>query len=128
MLEVYPHPAMVRLFNLEQIIKYKKGQVARKRSGLRELQARLSSLSEPGSGLKNSPELLKLLHANVESMRGAALKEYEDSLDALFCAFLAWHCWRWGAARNEMFGSLEQGYIVVPKRSPIRLRAAPHGC
>ncbi len=34
-LEVYPHPAMVRLFRLERIIKYKKGTVAQKRGVLR---------------------------------------------------------------------------------------------
>ncbi len=43
------------------------------------------------------------------------MKRYEDTLDAIFCAYLAWHCWRWGAERNEMFGTMEQGYIVVPK-------------
>ena len=37
MLEVYPHPALLELFRLPSIIKYKKGNIARKRSGQREL-------------------------------------------------------------------------------------------
>jgi predicted RNase H-like nuclease len=51
----------------------------------------------------------------VDRVKGLALKRYEDTLDALFCAYLAWHCWRWGKARNECFGDLAHGYIVVPK-------------
>jgi hypothetical protein len=56
-----------------------------------------------------------LLSCDVDRVKGLALKRYEDTLDALFCAYLAWHCWRWGKARNECFGDLAHGYIVVPK-------------
>ena len=45
MLEVYPHAALVSLFDLPHIIKYKKGRVESKRSGLRELQSRLRTLN-----------------------------------------------------------------------------------
>jgi hypothetical protein len=30
-------------------------------------------------------------------------------------AYLAWHCRCWGGARNEIFGTMPDGYIVVPK-------------
>lgn len=113
--EVYPHPAMVVLFELEQIIKYKKGSVARKRSGLEELRRHLQGLTIGSRGLVGTPELHALLSQSLMDLRGDALKRYEDTLDALFCAYLAWHCWRWGAARNEMVGTLENGYIVVPR-------------
>ena len=113
--EVYPHPAMVVLFGLEQIIKYKKGSVAQKRRGLAELQQHLGMLASGSRGLIETATLRELLSRDVAALRGAALKQYEDTLDALFCAYLAWHCWRWGQARNKCFGDLEHGYIVVPK-------------
>lgn len=62
-----------------------------------------------------STVLAELLEKDLEGLRGRDLKHHEDQLDAAFCAFLAWHCWRWGAERNEMFGTLAEGYIVVPK-------------
>lgn len=113
--EVYPHPAMVVLFELERIIRYKKGRVAQKRAGLAELQRHLRGLTARSRGLIGSRELTALLGQDLAPLRGEALKKYEDTLDALFCAYLAWHCWRWGQERNEVFGDLRHGYIVVPK-------------
>ena len=40
--ETYPHPSMVRLFELNRIIAYKKGAVDEKRAGVRTLQNHLS--------------------------------------------------------------------------------------
>ena len=74
----------------------------------------LWALTEGSRGFIGTPELHELLSSDLLKLKGEALKRYEDTLDALFCAYLAWHCWRWGAARNEMFGTLENGYIVVP--------------
>lgn len=116
--ETYPHPAMVRLFGLERIIRYKKGTVAHKRDGLAILQRHLKALTERASGLVGSPLLAALLERRLSELRGAALKRYEDTLDALFCAYLAWYCWRWGKERNECYGTLSAGYIVVPKSLP----------
>jgi predicted RNase H-like nuclease len=113
--EVYPHPATVRLFSLDRIIKYKKGPPAQRRLGLRRLRDHLRQLANGSQGLSPSAVLEELLDRDLEGLRGAQLKHYEDFLDAVFCAYLAWHCWRWGAERNEMFGTLTDGYIVVPK-------------
>jgi predicted RNase H-like nuclease len=113
--ETYPHPAMVRLFGLERILPYKKGSVAERRSGLQMLRDHLGKLADGSRGLVRSAALDELLDRELRTMRGRALKKYEDTLDAVFCAYLAWHCWRWGKERNEMFGTLEHGYIVVPR-------------
>ncbi|WLT39954.1 hypothetical protein NON20_02355 [Synechocystis sp. B12] len=43
-MEVFPHPAMVQLFQLERIIKYKKGNLAQKRQGLLELQSYIENI------------------------------------------------------------------------------------
>lgn len=112
--EVYPHPAMIVLFGLERIIRYKKGSVADKRRGLKQLQALLLTLTRNGGALVETDDFRRLCDQDVEELAGRALKHYEDSLDAAFCAYLAFHCWLWGDARNEMFGDLEAGYIVVP--------------
>ena len=112
--EVYPHPAQVRLFGLDRIIKYKKGPVAGRREGLRRLQRYLrESLTRadppiiPGGGIP-------LLEQDVEELRGKGIKHYEDVLDAYFCAYLALFYWRWGGEKNEMIGDLETGYIINP--------------
>jgi predicted RNase H-like nuclease len=113
--EVYPHPAMVRLFTLDTIIKYKKGTPADKRAGLASLRQHLQNLANESRGLVQSPTLIELVGRDLTGFTGEALKRHEDTLDAIFCAYLAWHCWRWGAERNDMFGTLEDGYIVVPE-------------
>jgi predicted RNase H-like nuclease len=115
--EVYPHPAMIVLFGLQQVIKYKQGKVAEKRAGLEQLQKYLGTLTARNPGPNESPRLPALLGQDPERLRGRDLKHHEDALDALFCAYLAYHCWCWGAERNEMIGDLETGYIVVPKRA-----------
>ena len=74
-------------------------------------------------GLRLSPSLTSLLDSDPTSLRGAALKYHEDRLDAVFCALLAWYFWRWGSARNDVFGNLESGYSVVPAAiKPSHLR------
>jgi predicted RNase H-like nuclease len=113
--EVYPHPAMVRLFGLDRIIPYKKGTVAERRLGLSILQERLGGLAGGRTGLRSSPCLTRLLGEDPGARRGQALKQLEDQLDAVLCAYLAWHHWRWGGERNEVYGDLLSGYIVVPK-------------
>jgi len=109
--EVYPHPAMVRVFGLDRIIKYKRVKVEEKRSGLAKLRGHLETLP----GLESNTVLRELLGRDLGLLKGEGLKRYEDTLDAVFCAYLAWHCWRWGSERNEMYGTLDEGYIVVPK-------------
>jgi predicted RNase H-like nuclease len=112
-MEVYPHPAMVRLFGLERIIPYKKGPVDQRRAGLRILQGHLGGLL--GRGLLPSPCLEQLLQESPAARGGQALKQLEDQLDAVLCAYLAWHAWRWGERGNEVYGDARTGYIVVPR-------------
>jgi predicted RNase H-like nuclease len=45
------------------------------------------------------------------------LKELEDELDAIVCAYVGAHWWYWGHARNTAFGDAGNGYIVVPNRN-----------
>jgi predicted RNase H-like nuclease len=117
LIEVYPHPAMIRLFGLAKIIRYKKGPIVERRKGLNLLRRQLEHLTFRGCGLMPSECIHELLATDLSMLRGRALKCYEDSLDAVLCAYLAWHCWRWGEGGNEVFGDLEGGYVVVPRTS-----------
>lgn len=113
--EVYPHPAHVILFRRTRIIKYKKGCVALRRAGLTEFrQSLLEHLSRAQPSLLINSELQCFLNHSLDEMRGAALKQYEDKLDAIFCAYLAAHFWAWSYERNEMIGTHETGYIINP--------------
>ena len=100
---------MIELFGLARRLAYKKGSPAQKREGLKDLLERIKNLP----GMRSSLELKKLGSIDLEGLKTWQLKRHEDTLDAVFCGYLAWHCWRWGADRNEMFGSMDAGYIVV---------------
>ena len=118
--EVYPHPAHVVLFDLDQIVKYKKGRVDSRREGQMEFGGLLTKLlprGEPKLNLGN--EVNRLLQEDPWTLRGSRLKQREDALDALLCSYLAAHYWYWGEERNEMIGDLDTGNIVVPT-VPIR--------
>jgi predicted RNase H-like nuclease len=119
LIEVYPHPAMVRLFDLKRIIRYKKGTVGERRSGLRLLQTHIRRIGTSGCGLLPSECLDRLLCVDPADLKGHPLKRHEDLLDAVFCAYLAWHFWRWGEEGNEVFGEMGTGYIVVPKSRSV---------
>lgn len=114
LLEVFPHAALVALFDLETIIKYKKGSVAQKRAGLQELRDRIGQLARFDPPLRPNARLQSLLTQDISAVTGHALKDYEDSLDAVVSAYLAFYYWAWRQLRNEVFGDLGGGYILNP--------------
>ncbi len=116
--EVYPHAGMVELFILPKIIKYKKGSVAEKRTGLDVLRGHLATLNQAEPRLNRNSTLTSLLSEDLGRLVGQGLKSYEDSLDALFCAYLGCYFWYWGWARTEVFGDVQAGYILNPKLVP----------
>ena len=117
-IEVYPHPAHVVLFDRSRIIKYKKGRVAARREGLNELRRSISDqLGIATPSLLGSSALQGLLSTQLDCLRGVELKQYEDTLDAVFSAFIAAHYWVWAAERNDMIGTMHDGYIVTPSRT-----------
>ncbi|HYJ89264.1 MAG TPA: DUF429 domain-containing protein [Pyrinomonadaceae bacterium] len=118
LLEVYPHAAMVALFDLPKTIKYKKGSVASRRFGLETLRSHLQQLTSATPPLCSSPLLQDLFTQELTQLAGRALKDYEDSLDALFCAYLSYYFWYWGWERNELFGDVESGYMLNPTLKP----------
>jgi predicted RNase H-like nuclease len=110
-LELFPHTATIHLFQLERILKYKKGTVQERRDGLNQLRdlllATLPTL-EPSLGFNQEMPL------PLVPERGRAMKAVEDQLDSLVCAYSAAHWWYWGMERNWVLGDRTTGYIVIP--------------
>lgn len=113
-LEVYPHAALVAMFNLERIIRYKKGPIFQKHLGLLQLRDRISQLGRFDPPLRSTHRLEFLLTRELQSLRGQKLKDHEDALYAVICAYLACYYWVWREQRTEIFGSLSGGYIIKP--------------
>jgi predicted RNase H-like nuclease len=113
--EVYPHAGMVALFDLPRVLKYKKGSVTEKRAGLEVLRMYLAGLDNAAPRLRRTTALASLLDQNLGQLVGRSLKSYEDSLDALFCGYLAYYFWYWGWERTEVFGDTQSGYILNPR-------------
>jgi predicted RNase H-like nuclease len=113
-IEVFPHPAMVALFGLERTLKYKArpGRGADVRlAEWRRYQGYLDALAQADPPLRGQAALTA---QDVAALRGRRLKDYEDQVDALMCAYIALYAFRWGAARCQVFGTFEGGYIFTP--------------
>ncbi|WP_072620239.1 DUF429 domain-containing protein [Spirulina major] len=110
-IEVFPHPAMIHLFGLDRILKYKKGRLSDRKTALAQLRTYLYTVLP-----RLDPPLLSPLPAlpDFAPLTGKALKAIEDQLDSLLCAYIAAHWWYWGRDRNWVFGTTETGYIVIP--------------
>ena len=115
--ETYPHPAMVELFWLDRIIKYKKGRVTKQRAGQQQLVEAIRRCfcgKDADPQLEPNAKLRKLLSEPRPDLKGKELKHREDRLDAVVCAYVA----AWVAAGKPWsgLGDVGQGVIVVPDR------------
>ncbi|VEP18540.1 conserved hypothetical protein [Hyella patelloides LEGE 07179] len=114
-IEVFPHPAIVHLFGLDKILKYKKGKLADKKQELARLRNYIVTVLpqlEPKLSLAGDTRLPDL----DRNVTGKNLKAIEDRLDSLICAYVAAYWWYWGEAKNLVLGDETTGYIIVPKR------------
>jgi predicted RNase H-like nuclease len=117
MFEVFPAPALVRLFELEKALVYKK----KSKRSWETCRAGLSSYLTNLPRLV-SPSITMATPLVVNGQHGKAFKHIEDQVDAVTCAYLAALAWLHGEGRLEMIGSLTQGYVVLPRaaHSPTR--------
>jgi predicted RNase H-like nuclease len=105
-IEVHPHSATIALFGLPRIVKYKRGTREERALGLRRLRRLM---------LERLPELDPPFIPDLPRLpRSGNLKPVEDQIDAVLCAYIAAHWWYWGRERNAVYGSAQEGYIVVP--------------
>jgi predicted RNase H-like nuclease len=120
-IEVFPHPAHIRLFAQAHIFRHKKkarawpavlAEWARYRAALASLRA-----ADPPLVLdERVPE-------RVDAVR---YKRWDDTLDAISCAYIASFVHRWGigAPHVRVFGTHADGYMVVPDRAVFGSKAA----
>lgn len=102
--ECYPHPAIVGLFDLNHILKYKV------RHGDRDAWQQLVRLLQ---GLASAQ--LPITNVGVFAREGLAQsQDNENKLDSIVCAYVAAYWWRYGTERSTMIGDLTTGYIVTP--------------
>jgi predicted RNase H-like nuclease len=109
-IEVFPHPAQVHLFNLDRILKYKKGKLSDRHPELTKLRNYILTI------LPTLEPKLTPTHLPEIPPQGKAMKEVEDLLDSLLCAYVGAYWWYWGEEKNLVLGDRETGYIVVPQR------------
>jgi len=123
-IEVYPHPAMVILFDLERVLPYKakKGRdVDSLRAAFALLLDHLERTCEDPLQLSRSPRWATLRRAAAAAERKSQLGAIEDEIDAILCAYLAW-LWGRRDPRMRVLGDVTGGYIVVPGTA----RVQPH--
>ncbi|AVH64342.1 protein of unknown function DUF429 [Nostoc sp. 'Peltigera membranacea cyanobiont' N6] len=114
-IEVFPHPAIVNLFNLERILKYKKGRLSDRRLELIKLQNYLLNILPSLSPSLRTLRLCGSFPLEIPTT-GVALKAVEDKLDSLVCAYIGAYWWYWGEERNLVLGDRTTGYIIIPQR------------
>ena len=118
LLEVYPHPAIVRLMTLDKRLPYKVSRARRywpnesrseRQSSLqREWRRLYSALS------KHVDDIPAVVPADVDGVTGEMLKAAEDRLDALVCA---WVGTEWLDERAEALGDANAAVWVPRTRS-----------
>lgn len=122
--EVFPHPAHVALFDLPRTLKYKRkpgrtpASVAAEFARYQQALATLADADPPLTGQKS------LVSIDASSLRGRALQELEETLDAVTCAYVAWYAWHHGPARQHVYGSIAEGHILVPWPEQMTARMA----
>ncbi|BAZ79993.1 DUF429 domain-containing protein [Sphaerospermopsis kisseleviana CS-549] len=114
-IEVFPHPAIVNLFRLEKILKYKKGKIHERRLELLKLYNYIVEILPVISPPLSSPCICSSFPSEIPNT-GKQLKETEDKLDSLICAYVSAYWWFWGTEKNLVLGDESTGYIVVPEK------------
>lgn len=109
-IEVYPHASTIGLFELDRIVKYKKGRVEDRRRGLNRFQALIHERLPALRGAAIKPFAAE----DASSLRGRALKGLEDRLDAVICAATV-ASYRATPEAWSVVGDVATGYILVPR-------------
>jgi predicted RNase H-like nuclease len=112
--ECYPHPAIVGLFDLDHILKYKVRH--RDGSAWQQMVRLLQSLASADLPITNIGSFVtEWLAQNQDN---------ENKLDAIICAYVAAYWWKYGTERSTMIGDTTTGYIVTPHSCRTRLALA----
>jgi predicted RNase H-like nuclease len=122
-LEVYPHPALVALFDLPRVIQYKAKpgrDLEHLRSEMQRLIDGLESLADasPPLLLKDNPDWQHIRTAVRNATRKVDLKRVEDAIDGVVCAYIAAYATA-QPDRVRVLGDGLTGYILTPVTATI---------
>jgi predicted RNase H-like nuclease len=128
-IEVYPHPAMVVLFDLGRVLPYKdrRGRdVESLRAAFGLLLGHLERVCGATLDLGRSERGAAIRDGVAGARRKSELRLLEDEVDAVLCAYLAW-LWARRDPTMRVLGTARDGYVVVPgtPRVPPAPRVAP---
>lgn len=116
--EVYPHPAIVTLFDLPRILQYK-AKPGRDFTHLHTEMLRLATYVEsladasPSLQVQTTPSWQQLREALARATRKADLKRVEDALDSVVCAYIAAYATT-HPKQVRYFGTPTTGQILAP--------------
>jgi predicted RNase H-like nuclease len=118
-IEVYPHSALVALFDLTVTFKYKDKRGRTGEARQREFEsciARIKSLAteDPPLSLDDCQAWHQLTAEIAAATTKAGLDRAEDELDAYICTYIALYYWTHGLTRSRVVGDTVTGYIVTP--------------
>lgn len=112
--ETYPHPATVELFDIDRIIKYKNCVKDQMILGQKQLACAIRRYLCPDGAkprLRRSDDLDSLLDV-PEAILKSDLKNREDVIDGLICAYIA--AWVDAGRPSRGFGDVGDGVMIVP--------------
>ena len=109
--EVFPHPALVALFALPTIFKYKK-----KARPWADVLAEWERYRAALGSLEAAEPPLRLPHGFPARATQRGYKRFDDLLDGITCAYVASYLWHRGTRlpATRIYGDLAAGYIAVP--------------
>ena len=116
-IEVYPHPALVCLCELDVSLKYKRrGHLEARRREFGVLLDCLRSFAHRDPPLDvESASRWRVLAGAIDEARGhGALDAVEDELDAMVCAYVGLYHMQHRGRTSLTVGDARNGYIVTP--------------
>jgi len=118
-IECYPHASIIEIFGLEKRLLYKKGKVAAKREGQKQLAIYLSQLHSSSVIQLQIPEHFHYILESdyIDTLKGQALKTNEDALDAIICLYTA--ALYASQKKGIVFGNPKEGAVWVPREKCI---------
>jgi predicted RNase H-like nuclease len=102
--ECYPHPAILGLFNLSRILKYKVDH-----RNLNDWQALIRLLRSLASAELSIRNIWSYVQEDLPQN-----KRNEDKVDSIISAYVAAYWWKFGVQRSTVIGDLSTGYMVTP--------------
>ncbi len=108
--ECYPHPAIIALFNLPSVLKYK---VNKKNSDdWKKLVRHIRGLKDAELPISNVAEFVS---EDFKQCKGN-----EDILDSVVAAYVAAYFWNFGYEKSVAIGTMSEGYMVTPVNDRMR--------